>query len=65
MRIDDAGVIREIGSGANTLQGWSSFVSNVWKTCGKSGAHYGANEGAKTASLSDMVNFFSLTLLQR
>ena len=65
MRIDDAGVIREIGSGANTLQGWSSFVSNVMRTCGKSGAHYGANESAKIASLSDMVNFFSLTLLQR
>ena len=33
MRIDDAGVIREIGSGANTLQGWSSFVSKVAYLC--------------------------------
>lgn len=65
MRIDDAGVIRELGSGANTLQGWSVFVAKVWKACGKSGANYGANENAKQTSLFDMVSFFSLTLLRR
>jgi dienelactone hydrolase len=65
MRIDDVGVIRELGSGANTLQGWSAFVSNVWKTCGKSGANYGANESAKQSSLLDMVSFFSPILLRR
>lgn len=65
MRIDDEGIIREIGSGADTQQGWSSFVANVWRACGKSGANYGANESARQASLSDMLDFFRLTLLQR
>jgi len=65
MRIDDAGLIRELGSGSSTADGWSAFVGKVWKSCGKSGAHYGANVTVRQESLIDMVKFFSLNLAQR
>lgn len=62
-RIDNTGIIREIGSGATSADGWSAFVARMWRHCGKSGANYGANEKARTESLSDMVDFFKETLL--
>lgn len=65
MRIDDAGIIRELGSGSSTVGGWSAFVDKVWKSCGKSGAHYGVNLSARQESMTDMVKFFSSTLSQR
>ena len=61
-RIDDTGVIRELSSGATTSEGWTAFVTKVWKSCGKYGANYGVNETARDEALKDMVQFFSDTL---
>ena len=65
LRINDSGLIRDINSGASTADGWGSFVAAIWKKCGKSGAHYGANESAKKESLTDMVTFFGETLAKK
>ena len=55
----DTGVIRELSSGATTSEGWTAFVTKVWKSCGKYGANYGVNETARDEALKDMVQFFS------
>lgn len=65
MRIDDAGIIRETESGAVSTDGWSAFLTKVWRSCGKYGANYGANEIAKNESLKDMLIFFESVLKTR
>ena len=64
-RIDDSGVIREINSGATSSEGWTIFVSKVWKSCGKYGANYGVNIKARDDSLEDMVTFFRNALIPK
>ena len=59
LRINDVGIIREVGSGATSAEGWGAFVAKTWKHCGKSGAHYGSIDAAKKESLNDMVVFFT------
>ncbi len=61
-RIDADGIIKELTSGATSSEGWSAFVAKVWKSCGKYGAHYGANQTTRDEALSDMVQFFKETL---
>ena len=63
--IDDRGVIREKTTGATSEEGWATFATKVWKSCGKYGAHYGVTEPAREDSLKEMVQFFSQALAQR
>lgn len=63
--IDDGGVIREKTSGATSEEGWASFATKVWKSCGKYGAHYGVTEPAREDSLKEMVRFFNESLAKR
>ena len=61
-RVDDDGLIRELTSGATSAAGWPAMVEKVWKSCGKYGAYYGANQKAREEALMDMVQFFKETL---
>lgn len=60
--VDDAGVIRELRSGATSAEGWAAMVDKIWRACGKWGANYGPHEPAAQASVNDMVRFFAESL---
>jgi dienelactone hydrolase len=62
LKIEDSGQIKDMKSGATTINGWSQFVNQVMQSCGFKGATLGANLNAQNESIKDMTKFFATTL---